>query len=106
MDVKEYSLNFTSKAEADLDEIYAYIANDLLAPDAAERLMNEIESRIMRLKTFPYSCGFVLDEPLKMRGYRKLVVNNYMIFYLVHEQGHQVVITRILYGASDYQTIL
>lgn len=102
MEVIEYSLTFTSKAEADLDEIYAYITNDLLAPDAAERLMDEIESGIVRLKTFPYSCSFVLDEPLKKRGYRKLIVGNYMVFYLVHEHRRQVVTSRILYAASDY----
>jgi toxin ParE1/3/4 len=48
----------------------------------------------------------VLDEPLKKRGYRKLIVGNYMVFYLVNEQERQVIITRILYGAGDYQTIL
>ncbi|HAW71352.1 MAG TPA: type II toxin-antitoxin system mRNA interferase toxin, RelE/StbE family [Firmicutes bacterium] len=82
------------------------MAMAILAPDAAERLMDEIESRIMRLKTFSHSRSFVLDEPLKKRGYRKLIVDNYMVFYMVQEQEHQVIITRILYGASDYQTIL
>ncbi|MGI6712242.1 MAG: type II toxin-antitoxin system RelE/ParE family toxin [Bacillota bacterium] len=48
----------------------------------------------------------MLDEPLKKRGYRKLIVGNYMVFYLVNEQERQVIITRILYGAGDYQTIL
>ncbi|MDT3699540.1 MAG: type II toxin-antitoxin system RelE/ParE family toxin [Thermincola sp.] len=106
MEIKEYSLKFTSKAEADLDEIYAYIANSLFAPEAAENLMGKIESGIMRLKAFPYSCSFVLDEPLKKRGYRKLIVDNYLVFYLVNEQGRQVIIARILYGASDFQDIL
>jgi len=65
MGSKEYSLKFTSKAEEDLDEIYGYIAHNLFAPEAAENLMDKIETSIMRLKTFPYSCSFVLDEPLK-----------------------------------------
>lgn len=101
---KEYSLKFTPKAFEDLDEIYGYIANKLFAPETAENLMAKIETSIMRLKAFPYSCSFVLVEPLKKRGYRKLVVD--IVFYLVNEQKYQVVIMRILYGASSYQNIL
>lgn len=103
---KEYSLKFTPKAFKDLDEIYGYIANKLFAPETAENLMAKIETSIMRLKAFPYFCSFVLVEPLKKRGYRKLVVDNYIVFYLVNEQKYQVVIMRILYGASSYQNIL
>jgi len=48
----------------------------------------------------------VLDEPLKARGYRKLIVDNYLVFYLVEELDKEVVIMRILYGATNYQDIL
>ena len=106
MESKEYRLKFTSQAEVDLDEVYEYITHHLFAPETAENLMNKIETSIMRLKVFPYACSFVLDEPLKKRGYRKLIVDNYIVFYLVNEQEHQVIIMRILYGASNYQTIL
>lgn len=106
MKSKEYSLNFTSRAEEDLDEIYGYITNNLFAPEAAGNLMDKIETNIMRLKAFPYSGTFVLDETLKKRGYRKLIVDNYMVFYLASEQECQVIIMRILYGARNYQTIL
>lgn len=106
MESKEYSLKFTPKAEEDLDEIYGYIANNLFAPEAAENLMDKLENSILRLKAFPYSCSLVLDEPLKKRGYRKLIVDNYIVFYLVNEQEHQVIIMRILYGASNYKNIL
>lgn len=106
MEIGEYSLRLTTRAEADLDEIYAYIANSLFALEAAENLMDKIENSIMRLIAFPYSFSLVLNEPLKKRGYRKLIVDNYMVFYLVDEREHQVIVMRILYGASDYQTIL
>lgn len=106
MESEEYSLKFTPKAAEDLDVIYGYITNNLFALDAAEKLMDKIENSIRRLKDFPYSCSFVLDEPLKRRGYRKLIVDNYIVFYLVNEQESQVIIMRILYGASNYHAIL
>lgn len=59
----------------------------------------------MRLRYFPYSCSFVLDEPLKNKGYRKLIVDNYIAFYLVNETEKQVVVMRILYGAQNYENL-
>lgn len=106
MESKKYSLKLTPKAVEDLEGIFAYISNYLFAPEAAEKLIDKIEESIMRLKSFPYSCSFVLDEPLKKRGYRKLIVDNYVVFYLVNEQERQVVIMRILFGASNYKTVL
>lgn len=101
-----YSLKFTPKAQDDLDEIYIYISSKLFTEIAAEKLLDNIENSIMRLAQFPFSCGFVVDEPLKRRGYRKLIVDNYIVFYLVNEEEKQVIIMRILYGASNYQSIL
>ncbi len=106
MESKKYSLKFTPKAMEDLEGIFMYISNYLFSSEAAEKLIDKIEESIMRLKSFPYSCSFVLDEPLKKRGYRKLIVDHYMVFYLVNEQERQVVIMRILFGASNYKTIL
>jgi len=106
MEGYNYRLEFTSKAEDDLDEIYGYIFGTLSAASAADKLVDHIEHAIMRLKEYPFSCQYVLNEPLKARGYRKLIVDNYLIFYLVNEAETQVVIMRILYGASNYQDIL
>ena len=101
-----YSLKFTPKASEDLEEIYRYISRKLFAEIAADNLLARIESTIRRLEDFPYSGAFVADEPLKNRGYRKLIVDNYIAFYLVDEMEKQVVIMRILYGAQNYQNIL
>jgi toxin ParE1/3/4 len=106
MEGNEYSLKFTQKAEEDLDEIFCYISNSLFAHTAAENLMDKIETQIIKLKYFPFSCPLVLDEHLKKRGYRKLIVENYIAFYLVNEKELRVIIMRILYGASNFQTIL
>lgn len=101
-----YSLKFTPKAEEDLDEIFSYISAKLHADIAAEDLMDKIESAVMQLKEWPFSGSYVLDELLKGRGYRKLIVDNHMVFYLVNEEKKQVVVMRILYGASKYQNFL
>lgn len=106
MENRECGLKFTAKAEEDLDKIYEYISNNLFASESADSLMDKFENKILRLKSFPCSCSFVMDETLKKRGYRKLIIDNYIVFYLVNEQKQQVVIMRILYGASNYNNIL
>lgn len=106
MSKHNYCLKVTPKAEEDLDEIYGYIFGTLSAAMAADKLVDHIEKAIMRLKEYPFYCQYVLDEPLKTRGYRKLIVENYLVFYLVNEAEEEVVIMRILYGASNYQNIL
>lgn len=106
MESHSFSLKFTPKAEEDLDGIYCYISNKLLTEAAADNLMDKIENSIMKLKDFLYSGSLVLDEPLKMKGYRKLIIENYIAFYLINKAEKQVVIIRVLYGASNYQNIL
>ena len=106
MSQNSYSLKFTPKASEDLEQIYSYISGKLFAEIAADDLLVRIESTVMRLKDFSYSCSFVLDEPLKNRGYRKLVIDSYIAFYLVDEMEKQVVIMRVLYGAKNYQNVL
>lgn len=106
MSNSNYSMKFTPKAQDDLDEIYGYISTKLFDDIATENLMDNIENNIMRLANFPLSSSFVMDEPLKSRGYHKLVVDNYIVFYLVNDEEKQVAIMRILYGATKYQDIL
>lgn len=101
-----YKLKFTQIANDDLDQIYRYIAGHLNAEKAAADLMDAIESSIMRLKDFPHSGSPVTDDILNSRGYRKLIVQNYIAFYLIDEVEKQVVIMRVLFGARQYEDLL
>ena len=66
----------------------------------------KIETSIMRLKDFPFSCNYVADEFLKNNRYRKLIIDNYIVFYLVNEEEQQVIVMRVLYGRQKYQELL
>lgn len=101
-----YSVKITPKASEDLDGIYRYIANELVNEDAAENLMVKIENGVMRLSEFPLSCNLVADEILRDKGYRRLIIGNYVVFYLVDKARQRVVIMRVLYGRQEYQDIL
>lgn len=106
MEKNRYRLKITPIASQDLDEIYSYIATELFNGNAAENLMGKIEKSIMGLKDFPLSYNFVADEILRQKGYRKLVIDNYIAFYIVNEEEKQVVIMRVLNGRQKYEDIV
>jgi len=61
MSKNNYSLKLTPKATEDLDKIYSYISQELYAERAAKNLLEKIETSIMRLQDFPFSCNYVTD---------------------------------------------
>lgn len=106
MENENFQIRFTPLAYEDLDEIDTYISVTLVNPQAAERLLEEMENSINQLIQFPY-IGTKADDPyLARKGYRKLVVENYLVFHLVDSDQKQVVIMRVLYGAREYRSLL
>ncbi len=106
MSKNRYSLKLTPKASEDLDKIYRYISEELYSKEAAINLLERIETSIMNLKEFPFACNYVADEFLKNKGYRKLIIDNYIAFYLVNEEEKLVIVMRVLYGRQKYQDLL
>ena len=103
---RNYRIKFTPIASEDVEDIYRYISKELYAELAAVNLLEKIEQGVMRLKDYPLSCTYVEDEFLKQKGYRKLIINNYIVFYIVDEENEQVNIMRVLYGRQKYQSLL
>src|SRR5690625_1385839 len=101
-----YSVHFTKIARNDLDNIYSYISEELFAEAAATELLNRIENSIMQLKRFPYLGSRITDEYLRMKGYRRIIVDSYIILYIVDEEEEKVIIMRVLYGKRKYEDLL
>ena len=106
MEIHKYRIKLTPKAKDDLDDIYDYISKELVNKLAAGNLMDKIETSVMRLGDFPFSCSLVEDNIIKEKGYRKLIIKNYIVFFIVIETEKQVVIMRVLYGKQNYQNII
>ncbi|WP_138418014.1 type II toxin-antitoxin system RelE/ParE family toxin [Aquibacillus sediminis] len=106
MDKSNYSLKVTPVAKDDLEAIYEYISNEIFNEPAARQLLNKIESAFLRLRDFPFSCNYVADETLKNKGYRKVIVDHYIGFYIVDETKQEVIIMRVLYGRKKYQDFI
>lgn len=102
----DYTIKMTPKAADDLDKIYRYISEELFATSSVINMLDRIEKEIMRLRKFPFSCNYLADQYLRNKGYRKLIVDNYIVFYLINEVKEQVIIMRVLYGKQKYENLL
>lgn len=101
-----FVVKFTPVANNDVEEIYSYISLELFAEDAAVNLLSRMESNIMRLKYFPFSGSNLANDILRHKGYRKVIIDNYIVFYIVDEKEKQVIIMRVLYGKQKYEDLL
>lgn len=102
----DYKITITYSANKDLDEIVDYIVNHLFNTTAAKDLLNDIEDKYKQLAEFPYMFEEVRDKILKKKGYRKIVVKNYIILYLIDELDKEINIMRFFYCGKKYEKYL
>ena len=102
----KYRVDVSEPAENDLRDIVRYISAQLSAPITALKMMDTIEEAITGLAVMPKKCPPVTDERLAMMGYRKLLVNNYIVFFSIDEKSKVVDVERILYARRDWHLIL
>lgn len=96
-----YNIIFAPQFKRDLEETFEYISNSLASPQAAKRLMSEIDSSIVRTADEPYLYPFC-PEPLNTLGLRKIVIKNYIAVYYVNENTKSVNFLRLFYGRQNY----
>ena len=99
--MREYSVKITEKALRDMNGIYEYIAVNLQSPENAMGMYNRIADRVLGLGFFPEKFRLVDFEPERLQGLRRMLVDNYSVFYVFKEEV--VMVTRVLYSASDIE---
>ena len=92
--MKCYKIFMTNEALSDMEQIYSYIAYNLLSPDTAMKQYNRIADAISSLDIFPerFRC-------INSVGQRRMLADNYSVFYVIREDT--VFVTNVLYSTSD-----
>ena len=103
---KKYGYVLTEIAEADIDETFEYIAEDLSNPDAASGFADELEKMIDDICKTPKSGRLVENEYLKRNDVRRFLVDNYVCYYIIDDEEKNIVILRLVYGKRDQDKIL
>ena len=99
---RPYAIRYLPAAEQDLLDILDYIARD--DPRAARGFVNRVERVVGRLAVFPRSGLRPRDPRLRRLGYRTLVVDNYLVFYVIVRRSVQI--RRVIHGARRYEFLL
>ncbi|MBB6698591.1 type II toxin-antitoxin system RelE/ParE family toxin [Clostridium algidicarnis] len=101
-----YDIQITEPAEKDLYEIGAYISKELLDPETAKKVISEIAKGVNSLEDMLLRNVLVADDRLAYEGIRKIMVDNYIVFYIVTDESKTVTIIRILYSRRDWINLL
>ena len=102
--MNQYNIEYSKEAREDLIEIKRYIKYNLQEPEIAQKLMSKIRSEIDKLKTNPQMFAIIDDDFIKKFEIRKLIVDNYIVFYRI--QNSNIQIARIMYGRRNWINLL
>lgn len=98
----KYEVKLYARAYRDMEDIYAYIANNLHDPNAAQNIIDEIENAVFTLELMPERGAVRRSGIYANRDYRQLFVGNYIIVYRVKKEEKQVHIVTVRYAPSSF----
>jgi len=91
----KYQIKYLPETVSDRNDIKAYL--DQYYESTVNKFFSLLREKIARLKEFPYSCPIYEDDP----EYRRLAVEDYLVFYMVNEEEKTVEICRIFHSSRD-----
>ncbi len=102
--MNKYSIEYSKEAKQDLIGIKQYIKYNLQEPETAKKIIAKIRSEINNLKYNPEIYTVIDDDLIKKLELRKLIVNNYIVFYRIKNDNIEIV--RVMYGRRNWITLL
>jgi len=100
--MKEHRVILSPVAQNDLLDIKDHLVT--LSPEAAVEYYGLFMDKMSVLANAPDSCPLTRDTLLRLRGYRTLPIDNYIVFYVII--GDIVELRRILYARRQYERLL
>ena len=91
----KYTVRYLPEAMADAEEIRQYLSQYYAS--TVRNFFNLLKQRIALLKSNPFIAQPYPERPT----YRRLVVNDYLVFYKVNDELELIEIHRILHGSRD-----
>jgi addiction module RelE/StbE family toxin len=98
----KYAIRYLPVAEDDLLSIHDWIARD--SPAGAAAFTEKLDKRISALAANPRLGRVPKHDKLARYGYRVLVVESYLVFYVI--RGRTLEIHRVVHGSRHLDDIL
>lgn len=89
------------KAFRDIDEIFAYIALGKLSPENAKAQTDRIYAALASLSLLPQAHQDRLVGRLVGKGYKHLLVDNYLAVFRINEEDKTVTVVTVQYQGRN-----
>ena len=96
-----YKVKFNPRAICELDGIYEYIAREKMAPENAKRQVDRIKKALLNLEIFPQSHQERREGRYAEKGYRQLLIDNYIAIFRIDEVNKIVYVVTIQYQGRN-----
>ena len=96
-----YTVKLTKRAFRDIDGIFQYIASEKLSPENAQKQISRIWEALKALSLFPQSHQERNEGRYGGKGYRQLIINNYIAIFRIDENEKTVYIITVQYQGRN-----
>ena len=96
----KFSVEITPSAEADIAEIWDYIAQD--SPGNADTFLLALEEQIASLERLPERCPRIPENEILGTAYRHQIHGSYRTIFRI--AGSRVIILRVIHSARLLDT--
>ena len=97
----KYHIKLYPRAYRDMEEIYRYIAIEKQVPENAKAQTDRIWRAIKKPEIFPGSHQDILEGKYAGKGYKQLLVDNYMAIYKIDETEKTVYVITVQYQGRN-----
>ena len=101
-----YRVEITKPAQTDMIQLYSYIADTMKEPRSARRVYTSIRDKIMSLDEMPERYAVIDEPPYNEIGVRRMLIENYIVFYVAHREQKLVTVLRVVYNRREWRNIL
>ena len=95
--MEKYKVKVHPRAIYELDRIYGYIASEKSAPENAQAQVLRIKNAILNLSTLSQSHQERIEGRYAGKGYRQLLVDNYIVIFRIDETHKTVNVVTVQY---------
>lgn len=98
----KFTLRYLPIAEEDLISILDWIAKD--SPTRALKFVDKLEEKIGKLENFPMLGRIPRHSKLRDYGYRVLIIESYLVFYITRKSIVEV--HRVIRASRDLDKLI
>ncbi len=99
----QYKIKYSPYIAIDIYDIWQHIALVLKNPNAANRIVDNINEKMAYVEEFPFAGSKYYHPDYSESEYRFAIVNSYKIFYKI--ENKTILFERVLYSKRNHERL-